>query len=65
MNYDHLIGKEYDFPDGVKLRIIQVKERESGAWITYEHVYQNALPRRFSEKLGDFIGTFGHLFPKA
>lgn len=63
-DYSHIEGKEYEFDDGIKLRIIQIKQRETGPWITYEHVYQGAFPRRFSQKLGEFIDTYGHLFPK-
>lgn len=62
--YDHIAGKEYHFADGVKLRVIQIKQRELGPYVTYEHVYQNALPRRFTQQLQEFIATYGHLFPK-
>lgn len=63
-DYEHIVGKEYEFSDGVKLRIVQVKQRETEPWVTYEHVYQSALPRRFSQTLSEFIDTYGHLFPK-
>lgn len=63
-DYEHIVGKEYEFSDGVKLKIVQVKLREVDYWVTYEHVYQSALPRRFTQKLGEFIDTYGHLFPK-
>ena len=62
--YEHIVGAEYEFSDGIKLKVVQVKKRETGYWVTYEHVYQGALPRRFTEKLGEFIHTYGHLFPK-
>lgn len=63
-DYQHIEGKEYEFADGVKLRVVQIKLREVDFWVTYEHVYQNALPRRFSQKLREFVDTYGHLFPK-
>lgn len=63
-NYSHIEGKEYEFTDGVKLKVIQIKQREFEPWVTYEHVYQGALPRRFTQKLSEFIDTYGHLFPK-
>lgn len=60
----HIVGKDYVFTDGVILRVIQIKQREMEPYVTYEHVYQNALPRRFTKKLREFIDTYGHLFPK-
>lgn len=62
--FEYIAGKEYEFSDGVKLRVVQVKQREFEPWVTYEHVYQGALPRRFSQKLSEFLDTYGHLFPK-
>lgn len=63
-DYSNLPGNEYEFSDGVKLRVIQIKQRDTGPWVTYEHVYQGALPKRFTQKLGEFLDTYGHLFPK-
>lgn len=63
-DFTWLEGREYDFPDGVKLRIIQIKNRDTGPWVTYEHVYAGSTPRRFTQKIGEFIDTHGHLFPK-
>jgi hypothetical protein len=63
-DYSHIIGKEYEFTDGVKLRVIQIKQRDTGLYITYEHVYQSAMPRRFVQQLSEFVDTYGHLFPK-
>ena len=63
-DYEYLIGAEHTFPDGIMLRVIQIKQRELGLWITYEHVYSGAMPRRFSERLEKFVETYGHLFKK-
>lgn len=61
---DHkfLIGKDYTFSDGIILRVIQIKQRETALWVTYEHVYSGAMPRRFSETLEKFMETYGHLY---
>jgi len=63
-DYEHIVGKDYVFTDGVKLRVVQIKQRELGLYVTYEHVYQGAIPRRFTQKLSEFVDTYGHLFPK-
>lgn len=62
VDYSYLAGKQHMFADGIILRIVQVKQRDSAQWITYEHVYQNALPKRFTQKVYDFLDTYGHLF---
>jgi hypothetical protein len=64
-DYSYLAGKEHEFPDGIRLKIIQVKQRDTAQWITYEHIYLNALPKRFTQKVYDFIDTYGHLFQDA
>lgn len=61
-DYKHLIGQDHVFPDGIILRVVQIKQRETGLWITYEHVFSGAMPRRFTETLEKFLGTYKHLF---
>jgi hypothetical protein len=63
-DYDYLRGKIYDFEDGVKLHVVDVKWRESGEWVTYETIYSHALPKRFSLNAKEFADKYGHLFPK-
>lgn len=63
--YSYLSGKEHVFSDGVILRVFQIKQREEVPWVTYEAVYQGALPRRTTMALKEFIDTYGHLFNKA
>lgn len=60
--YSHLAGKQHVFPDGVILRVFQIKQREGVPWVTYEAVYQGAMPRRATVALKEFIDTYGHLF---
>lgn len=57
-----LVGKSYKFEDGVILNVLQSKRRELGWWITYEVVNPGALPRKLVMSIGDFRGSFGHLF---
>jgi hypothetical protein len=61
-DYMYLHGAEHTFPDGIRLRIIQLKQREDTCWVTYETDYGNSLPRRFSQKVGEFLDIYGHLF---
>lgn len=65
VDYPALAGREHVFPDGIIIRIVQVKMREAGYWVTYENVYANALPKRSTMPAHTFMDTFGHLFPPA
>ena len=62
-DYSWLAGRVYDFNDGAQLHVLQVKVRDGGMpWVTSEHVYPHALPRRFSEDIKTFMDRYGHLF---
>lgn len=56
------IGTEYTFDDGAKLKIVQIKLRDTGYLVTYETIFPQALPRRLVMTESDFISMFGHLF---
>lgn len=60
--FEQLIGKEYEFQDGAKLKIVQIKPRDVGFTITYETIWPNAQPRRLVMPESEFIQMFGHLF---
>lgn len=62
MEYQNLENKEFTFEDGAKIRVIQVKNRDTGTWVTYEVIYPMCLPKRHVDNLNSFIGNFGHLF---
>jgi hypothetical protein len=62
LRYQHLVGQQYEFGDGVKIGVAAVKQRSQGVFVTYEAIYTAALPRRFTVSLDEFIGQFGHLF---
>ena len=57
-----LKNAKYEFEDGMILKVVDVKQREDGMWVTYESGHPSAIPRRFSLQLGKFLETFGHLF---
>lgn len=57
-----LIGRIHTFDDGIKLRIVDIKQREECPWITYETQHVGAIPKRFSLKLKEFLDKYGHLF---
>lgn len=61
-DYGWLRGKVYTFEDGSKLHVVDVKWREVGEWVTYEAVFNNAIPKRFSLKAKEFVDKYGHLF---
>jgi len=61
-DYHVLAGKEHVFPDNIVLRIIQVKQRHDGQYVTYENDYGNSLPRRFLMRADLFVEEYGHLF---
>lgn len=58
------IGRTVTFNDGLQLRVVSVKDRESGPWVIYEVIANASQPRRFSLKFKEFIHQFGHLFQK-
>lgn len=59
---NNLVGKNYVFPDGAELRVVQCKRRDDGFWITYETVYPHCIPKRNLLIIDEFIGKYGHLF---
>ena len=56
------IGTAYTFSDGAKLKIVQIKMRDTGYAVTYETCAIDALPRRLVMMEAEFIQMFGHLF---
>lgn len=57
-----LSGKSHIFEDGNILKVIQVKRRDDGLWVTFEITTPGALPRRFVDKLEEFSSKYEHLF---
>lgn len=59
---EQFIGTTYTFGDGASIKIVQIKLRDSGNFITYETCYPQALPRRLVMSEPEFISNFAHLF---
>ncbi len=57
-----LVGKVYEFEDGARLHIFQVKRRDDGLWVTYEVVFPGCLAKRHIMTEREFIETYSHLF---
>ena len=64
LDYYKLAGRVFHFDDGASLRIVQVKERENGPWVTYEGTFNNSLPRRLVMPAREFVEHYAHLFPE-
>lgn len=59
---EKLLGKSYEFEDGDRIEVVQVKRRDNGPWITY-HIYQGpGIPRKLLMTAEEFENTYGHLF---
>ena len=60
---DHaLIGKFYEFEDGARIEIMQVKMREEGPLVTYHVTRGNGIPQKLVMAEAEFVNTFAHLF---
>lgn len=62
IDYFAIIGKSYVFEDSASIRVMQVKQRDTGMWVTYETDYGQGLPKRTVMPYEEFIDTYGHLF---
>ena len=58
----HLSGRVADFNDGVKIKIVQIKQRDTGYWVTYEIQRPLSLEQRFSLIENEFVAQFGKFF---
>ena len=56
------VGRIFDFPDGAKMKIIQVKLRDDGQWVTWEAQFPGSLPKRTVQPLQEFLNSYSHLF---
>lgn len=59
---EKFLGKIYEFDDGDKLEIIQVRRRDDGPWITYLAHQGPGIPRKLMMRVDAFIEAYGHLF---
>lgn len=59
---EKLLGKSYEFDDGDRIEVVQVKRRDTGPWITY-HIQQGpGISRKMVMMADEFHKTYGHLF---
>ena len=64
-NFNYLIGRAYTFPDGNKIEVMQIIERDNNElWVTFQVYDGPGIPRRTVMSMSDFIGYYGHLFPE-
>ena len=57
-----LVGRVYEFEDGARIHVFQVKRRDDGFWVTYEVIFPGCLAKRQVMTERDFIEKFSHLF---
>jgi hypothetical protein len=60
--FEQFVGKEFVFDDGATIKIIQVKRRDDGFWVTYETTFIRSLPKRHIMPEAEFGATYAHLF---
>ena len=63
-NYAEFAGTCYTFPDGIEIKLLQVKQRETGLNALYEITYPGGIPKRHILNLHEFVKQWGHLFEK-
>ena len=51
---DELLGRSITLEDGNVLRVVQIKIREDGPWVSYTLTAYNALPRKLVMPYGQF-----------
>ena len=58
-----LVGRFYQFDDGDKIEVIQVKERNQDEQLITVHLTQGpGIPRKLVLSPTQFIDMYGHLF---
>ena len=60
--YQKLVGQSHFFDDGSELRVLEVKMRDTGYWVTYYQIHPNCLERKLNIPYNEFIDSFSHLF---
>lgn len=57
-----LTGMSYNFPDGARIEVVQIKQREDGPWVHYYISMGSGLPRKLLMKHSEFMDQYKHLF---
>jgi uncharacterized protein YxjI len=58
----NIVGTEYVFEDGNRIKVMQVKRRDTGPWVTYHIQTGPDLPQKLVMHVEEFRENFGHLF---
>lgn len=65
-NANDLIGCNTTLEDGSILKVVQIKDREDGPWVSYTVTAYNALPRKLVMPLAQFNALWSnHLLKKS
>lgn len=60
---NNLVGKVYQFEDGDKIQVIQIKSRNEDDILITVHITQGpGIPRKLVFSIGEFVESYGHLF---
>lgn len=65
MSPEELVGKSYQFEDGNKIEVTQVKRTDperGDYYVTYNIMTGPGIPRRLVMPIHEFLSHFGHLF---
>ncbi len=54
-----LLGRSITLEDGSTLKVLQIKEREDGPWVSYTITFYQALPRKLVMPLHQFQALWG------
>jgi hypothetical protein len=57
-----LTGMSHNFPDGARIEVAQIKQREDGPWVHYYISMGSGLPRKLLMKYSEFMDNYKHLF---
>ena len=58
------VGLSTVLQDGAVLKVVQVKMRETGPWVSYTITYHAALPRKLVMPYGQFAQIYGGILLK-
>jgi hypothetical protein len=57
-----LIGLEKILQDGNTLKVLQIKLRDDGLWVSYTLTYKNSIPRKLIMPLHEYKSIYGNLY---
>lgn len=57
-----LIGIEKLLQDGNTLKVVQIKLRDDGLWVSYTLTYKNSIPKKLTMPLHEYKSLYGNLY---